>query len=48
MIKDKKEMHIKRYEKNIKRIESEIESLTFYINKKKTEIKMWENAKNKK
>jgi hypothetical protein len=41
-------VHIKRYEKNIKRIESEIESLALYIDKKKTELKVWENAKNKK
>jgi hypothetical protein len=43
-----KEIHIKRYEENIKRIQSEIESLALYIDKKKTELKMWENAKNNK
>ncbi len=42
------EVHIKRYEKNIRRIKSEVESLSLYIEKKKIEIKMWENAKNKK
>jgi DNA polymerase III delta subunit len=41
-------VHIKRYEKNIRRIESEIKSLALYIEKKKIEIKMWENAKDKK
>jgi len=42
------EVHIKRYIKNIRRIKSEIESLTLCIEKKKIELKMWENAKNKK
>jgi hypothetical protein len=41
-------VHIKRYEKNIRLIQSEIESLAIYIDKKKTELKVWENAKNKK
>ena len=41
-------VHIKRYEENIKRIQCEIESLALYIDKKKTELKVWENAKNKK
>jgi predicted RNase H-like nuclease (RuvC/YqgF family) len=42
-----KDVHLKRYEENIKHIKFEIESLTYYIEQKKKEIKMWENAKNK-
>ena len=48
MSEAEKEIHIKRYEKNIRRIESEIESLGLYIEKKKIELKVWEDAKNKK
>ena len=41
-------VHIKRYEKNIKRIEFEIESLSFYMQKKKEELEIWKNARHKK